>query len=178
MNVSFAVFLRFSKIVSLKRSDFHFHASHVNIFIEKSKTDQLREGNSVLIARTNSDTCPVHMLKSYLLQANIANNSQEFIFRSVTFCKSTNTYLLRGSSPLAYKRARELLLDDLGSIGFDKSKFGLHSLRAGGATAAANAGINDRLFKKHGRWASDIAKDGYVCENINEKLLVTQNLGF
>jgi hypothetical protein len=118
------------------------------------------------------------MLKSYLLQANIANNSQEFIFRSVTFCKSTNTYLLRGSSPLSYKRARELLLDDLGSIGFDKSKFGLHSLRAGGATAAANAGMNDRLFKKHGRWASDIAKDGYVCENINEKLLVTQNLGF
>ena len=168
--VSFAVFLRFSKIVSLKRSDFHFHASHVNIFIEKSKTDQLREGNSVLIARTNSDTCPVHMLKSYLLQANIANNSQEFIFRSVTFCKGTNTYLLRG-------RTRELLLDDIGSLGFDKAKFGLHSLRDGGATAAANAGINDRLFKKHGRWASDTAKDGYVCENINEKLLVTQNLG-
>lgn len=148
----------------------------MNIFIEKSKTDQLREGNSVLIARTNSDTCPVHMLKSYLLQANIANNSQEFIFRSVTFCKGTHTYILRGSSPLSYTRARELLLDTLG-LGLDKSKFGLHSLRAGGATAAANAGINDRLFKKHGRWASDTAKDGYVCENINEKLLVTQNLG-
>lgn len=145
----------------------------MNIFIEKSKTDQLRVGNSVLIARTNSDTCPVHMLKSYLLQANIANNSQEFIFRSVTFCKGTNTYILRGSSPLSYTRARELLLDTLG-LGLDKSKFGLHSIRAGGATAAANAGINDRLFKKHG---SDTAKDGYVCENINEKLLVTQNLG-
>lgn len=176
--VSFAVFLRFSELVSLKRSDIHFHASHVNIFIAKSKTDQLREGNSVLIVRTNSDICPVHMLKAYLLQANIANNSQEFIFRSVTFCNSTNTYILRGSSPLSYTRARELLLDALGSLGFDKSKFGLHSLRAGGATAAANAGINDRLFKKHGRWASDFAKDGYVCENINEKLLVTQNLGF
>ena len=104
--VSFAVFLRFSELVSLKRSDIHFHASHANIFIAKSKTDQLREGNSVLIVRTNSDTCPVHMLKSYLLQANIANNSQEFIFRSVTFCNSTNTYILRGSSPLSYTRAR------------------------------------------------------------------------
>ena len=87
------------------------------------------------------------MLKLYLLQANIANNSQEFIFRSVTFGKGTNTYLLRGSSPLSYTRARELLLDALGSLRFDKSTFGLHSLRAGGATAAANAGINDRLFK-------------------------------
>jgi len=149
----------------------------VNIFIEKSKTDQLREGNIVLIARTNSDKCPVDMLKSYLLQAKIANNSQEFIFRSVTFCKSTNTYILRGSSPLSYRRARELLLDALGSLGLDMSKFGLHSLRAEGATAAANAGINDRLFKKHGRWASDTAKEGYVCENINEKLSLTQNLG-
>jgi hypothetical protein len=42
-------------------------------------------------------------------------------------------------------------------IGLEKSKFGLHSLRSGGATAAAAAGINDRVFKKHGRWASDTA---------------------
>jgi hypothetical protein len=40
-------------------------------------------------------------------------------------------------------------------------------LRSGGATAAAAAGIDDRLFKKHGRWKSDKAKDGYVKENIN-----------
>ena len=38
----------------------------------------------------------------------------------------------------------------------------LHSLRAGGATSAANVGIPDRLFKRHGRWASENAKDGYV----------------
>ena len=44
----------------------------------------------------------------------------------------------------------------------DIPKIGTHSLRSGGASAAANAGVPDRLFKRHGRWLSDSAKDGYV----------------
>ena len=38
----------------------------------------------------------------------------------------------------------------------DISAIGTHSLRSGGATAAANAGVPDRLFKRHGRWAKDL----------------------
>ena len=34
------------------------------------------------------------------------------------------------------------------------SAIGTHTLRRGGATAAANAGLPDRLFKRHARWAS------------------------
>ena len=41
-------------------------------------------------------------------------------------------------------------------------KWGLHSLRAGGALRAANMGISDRFFKRHGRWKSENAKDGYI----------------
>ena len=33
----------------------------------------------------------------------------------------------------------------------DISAIGTHSLRSGGATAAANAGVPDRRFKRHGR---------------------------
>ena len=62
-------------------------------------------------------------------------------------------------------------------IGLDKTKFGLHSLRSGGASASAAAGVSDRLFKKHGRWRSETAKDGYVKESVNEKLTVTKMLG-
>jgi len=53
----------------------------------------------------------------------------------------------------------------------------LHSLRSGGATAAANRGIPDRLFKRHGRWSSESAKDGYVKDSIDERLRVSQCLG-
>ena len=62
-------------------------------------------------------------------------------------------------------------------LGLDKKKSGLHSLRSGGATAAATAGVDDRLFKKHGRWKTDHAKDGYVKENILDRLSVTKTLG-
>jgi hypothetical protein len=68
-------------------------------------------------------------------------------------------------------------LSALETLGLSKKYFGLHSLRSGGDTAAAAAKVEDKLFKKHGRWRTDKAKDGYVKENISERLSVTQNIG-
>ena len=59
----------------------------------------------------------------------------------------------------------------------DISAIGTHSLRSGGATAAANAGVPDRLFKRHGRWASESARDGYVQDSLSSRLLVSKALG-
>ena len=59
----------------------------------------------------------------------------------------------------------------------DISAIGTHSLRSGGATAAANAGVPDRLFKRHGRWASESAKDGYVQDSLSSRLSVSKALG-
>ena len=53
----------------------------------------------------------------------------------------------------------------------------MHSLRAGGAMAAANAGVPDRLFKRHSRWRSESAKDGYVKDSVEKPLSVSKNLG-
>ena len=64
----------------------------------------------------------------------------------------------------------------LSSIGLDATKFGMHSFRAGGATAAANAGVPDRLFKRHGRWRSESAKDGYVKDSVKARLSVSKRL--
>jgi len=61
---------------------------------------------------------------------------------------------------------------------YPADKFGIHSLRAGGgATAAASSGVLDRLFKYHGHWRSDTAKDVYVEDLVDGCLKVTQNLG-
>ena len=53
----------------------------------------------------------------------------------------------------------------------------MHSLRSGGATAAANNGVKDRLFKRNGRWKTENVKDGYVKDDIKELLSVTLGLG-
>ena len=69
-------------------------------------------------------------------------------------------------------------MDAFSQLGFPSRLFGLHSLRSGDATAtaAANACINDRLFKRHGRWRSDNAKDGYVKDNLDLLLSVSKSL--
>jgi len=56
------------------------------------------------------------------------------------------------------------------------SVIGAHSRRSDGAVAA-NAGISDRLFKRHGRWSCDLAKDGYVKDSLFSPLSIFQALG-
>ena len=73
-------------------------------------------------------------------------------------------------------RIRELFLAKLSQLGYDQTQFGLHSLRAGGATAAASAGVPDRLFKRHGRWRSETAKYGYVKDPEEVRLSVSKGL--
>lgn len=175
--IAYAGFLRFSELVNIRACDILFYPTHVSIFIEKSKTDKYRQGTYVIIAKTDRITCPVAFLSSYIKDANINLEDDKYIFRQISFYKSSNSYKLRNAGHISYTRARELLLEKLESLGLETSKFGLHSLRSGGATSAANAGISDRIFKKHGRWKSDRAKDGYVKEDLKTQLSVSQNLG-
>ena len=106
------------------------------------------------------------------------NSSDGYVFRGLTFYKKSRSYRLRkANKPLSYSTARSTVLDAFESIGLPKSKFGLHSLRAGGASAAVNSGVHDRLFKRHGRWFSDRAKDGYIKDSIMPLPSMTQKLG-
>ena len=62
-------------------------------------------------------------------------------------------------------------------LGYPSEDFGLHSLCAGGASTAANAGVPDHLFKKHGRWKSENAKDGYIEDSLDSRLSVSRQMG-
>ena len=97
------------------------------------------------------------------------------LFRGIVHTKAGER--LRATGSLSYTRVlRELFLAKLTSLGFDAKQFGLHSLRSGGASAAANAGVPDRLFKRHGRWRSETAKDGYVKDSVSDLLSVSKSL--
>jgi hypothetical protein len=50
-------------------------------------------------------------------------------------------------------------------------------LKSGGTTTAANNKVAGRLLKVHGRRASETAKDGYIENSIEQKILATMNLG-
>ena len=83
---------------------------------------------------------------------------------------------LRSQGSLSYTRLRELFFSKLSELGFNPKQFGLHSLQSGGASAAANAGVPDRLFKHHWRWHSESAKDGYVKDSMTSLMSVSESL--
>ena len=88
-------------------------------------------------------------MERYFRMGHLNVGSHDRVFRAVVHTKEGQT--LRKSGGLSYSRLRELLLE-ISQLGMDPGQFGMHtcSLRAGGATAAANAGVPDRLFKRHG----------------------------
>ena len=69
---------------------------------------------------------------------------------------------------------RDTIMAAMELIGLDRKLFELHSFRRGGATEAAKRDVPDRLFKKHGRWKSDNAKDGYVSEDLETCISVSR----
>ena len=173
--LAYAGFLRADELISLHPCDIDIAAERMLIHITHSKTDQFRQGDQVPIARTGNNTCPVAMLERYLQVAQIPMGSKEFLFRPITKTKTGER--LRASGKLSYSTLRELFKKKLTELGYPAAEFGLHSLRAGGATAAANAGVPDRLFKRHGRWRSDSAKDGYIEDSTVKRLSVSKSIG-
>ena len=144
--------------------------NYLAISIPKSKAGQFKQGSQIVIARSGAETCPVAMLEQYLARINTNLSSQLFLFRPIAgsrLCKLGH---------LTYTRLRELLKNNLEELGFSSTEFGVYSLRAGGATAARR-GMPDRLFKKHGRWRSETAKDGYIEDSLEQRLAVTEKLG-
>ncbi|XP_068684808.1 tyrosine recombinase EUBREC_2677-like [Montipora foliosa] len=69
--LAFSGFLRSSELCVIRSRDVQFNEGYLTISIEKSKTDQLREGRSVVIAESSSITCPCSVLRLYMYKAQI-----------------------------------------------------------------------------------------------------------
>ena len=170
--VAFAGFFRFSEI---QTGDISLRRDAIIIKLLHSKTDQLRRGDEVIIARSGRGTCPVTYLENYLRRTGTSLQEQRFLFRPI--CRTKNGERLRDSGSINYTCLWEYFKRKVSKLGYNPTNFGLHSLRAGGATKAANTGVLDRLYKRHGRWKSGNAKDGYVDDSVEHRLSVTKQLG-
>ena len=86
--LAFAGFLIFDVLSSLKLKDLVSHAIYFELFIERSETDQYREGAVVPIVKTGTDLCPLVNLLKHLSQAKrslptSANGGDGFLFGSI-----------------------------------------------------------------------------------------------
>ena len=172
-SLAFSALLRFDDLVRIRRCDLDFQEGYLKITISKSKNDQLREGNEVLIHEDLSPHSAFQLLQSYLSGASISQNCNKFIFRPMSQHKSTHR-LINDNRHISYTTFREQLKLDLSRILPNVSQFSTHSLRAGGATAAANAGVSDRIIQRHGRWKSSSSKNMYIKDDISKQLEISK----
>ncbi|XP_066918158.1 integrase/recombinase xerD homolog [Clytia hemisphaerica] len=165
-------FLRISKMLQIQIQHITFCQSGVKIFLPKSKTDQIREGNAVFISAKGS-YCPIYWLQKYI---NLAKLSQpnDYLFCRLFKCKIGHS--AHGNLPISYTTARDSLKGHLTGIVEDKAKYGLHTLRSGVTTKAANNGVSDRMISKHGRWSSNTSRDTYIKDKPLNRFKVSRQL--
>ena len=143
--LAFAGFLHCDELINLRCSDISFNAEGMRVSIKSSKTDQYRDRDEMVIARTGTPTCPVNMMTRYFDMARLTVQYSEDVFRGIVHTKEDEKLCKSGG--ISNTRLRELLLAKIGQLWWVPELFGMHSLRAGGATMATNAGVPDRLFK-------------------------------
>ena len=80
--------------------------THLEIFLEKSKTDQLREGNIIHISRLESKYCPVKLLLNYLRLAKLDLKQDSNSFLISRLHKTKKGHNVSKISGISYNRAR------------------------------------------------------------------------
>ena len=115
------------------------------------------------------------MLK-YLKISKLDKEPESFLICRIY--KTKKGHNAHGKQPLSYSRAREIFMEQLALIfpDTDVKVFGLHSLRSGGASAAADNDISDLLTCKHGRWSANTSRDRYIKDNKSKRLKVSASL--
>ena len=171
-SLGFTALLRWDDLSRLKASDIRCYPSHMRVFLQQRKNDQFREGQYVIVSRNDdSNVCPVAAVESFLQEGH--HHPSDPLFCRVIRAPRSGDYL---SGKMSYTRARELIREGLQRAGIHPDGLGTHSLRSGGATAAANAGVADRLIQRHGGWRCATSQHCYIEENLSDLMSVSQHI--
>ena len=77
--LAYAGFLQFNKLINVRPRDIKIQQDKLVLSILKSKTDQLWQGDELLIARTGNSTCPVVMFETYLARTDTHLSDHRFL---------------------------------------------------------------------------------------------------
>ena len=178
--LAFFGLLRVSELRALKAQDIQWLDDHIVLHIRKSKCDQLRSGDKVYIARLGGKYCPILVFDKYIEMSGMSTSdliSDDFIFRRV-IPQHGSFKLALNNIAMTYSRIRDVVKLKAEQIGLSKENFSTHSMRSGGATAAANANVDDRILQRHGRWATACSKNRYVKDDVSHMLSISKVIGF
>lgn len=161
--LGFAGAFRRSELVALDVADVQETEEGLVIQLRRSKTDQEGEGRTVGIPYgSRPQTCPVRAVRAWRTAAGITHGP---LFRGV----DPHGHLRR--TRLSDKTVARTVKNAAQAAGLNPARYAGHSLRAGLATAAAQAGVAERVI---------MAQTGHkslpmVRKYIREGSLFTQN---
>ncbi len=153
--VGFGAALRRSEVVALDYADIDVVDAGLRITIRKSKSDQEGEGQVIAVGRTGTATCPVAAYLDWLAAAKITEGA---VFR----CVSRHGHL---GARLSGEAVADIVQRRAAAAGLPEPKsYKGHSLRAGFATSAASARVEERVIMRQTRHRSAATVRRYIRE--------------
>ncbi|VDC24367.1 site-specific integrase [Pseudogemmobacter humi] len=151
--LGFAGGFRRSELVALERGDLEITRQGLIATIRRSKTDQDGAGRRIGIPRGRTRHCPVVAVEAWLTVSGIYAGP---LFRPITRHGHVVPEALTGDAVSALLRER------LDAAGIDPKGYSGHSLRAGFATSAVQAGVSTLQIRAQTGHSSDAVLARYV----------------
>jgi integrase len=151
--VGFAGGFRRSELVALNCEDLEHVRQGIVVHLRRSKTDQAGEGRKIGIPHGRTRHCPVKALAEWLSRSKIDAGP---LFRSL----NRHGHLL--PARLSGEAVSILIKERAAAAGFDPNRYSGHSLRAGFATSASQAGVPAWKIRQATGHASDAMLSRYI----------------
>jgi integrase len=151
--IGFAGGLRRSELVALDVGDIEQVRQGIVLHLRRSKTDQEGRGQKIGIPHGRTRWCPVSALEAWMVASGIKEGA---IFRPVDRHARLHECRLSGEAIALMIRER------VAAAGLEPAQYSGHSLRAGLATSAAQAGVPTWRIKAQTRHASEAMLAKYI----------------
>ena len=165
--------LRISEVARMDRCDVTFDIDEktstprMRVFINRlCKNDSERKGHERLVLyTTNGKHCVARQMRAYIAAMQRLTPTTRPLFTT------------DAGERMQVDTPRGRLRHWMTAIGVvDVDRYGFHSLRAGGVTDAARAGVEARHIKEHGNWKSE-AHQRYARASENDRAIVAAAIG-
>lgn len=151
--LGFAGAFRRSELVGLNVADIEAVRQGLIVTLRRSKTDQEGAGRKIGIPHGRTRHCPVAALTEWLMRSGITEGA---IFRPINRHGQLQPQCLSGDA------VSEVIRERLAAAGIDPEGYSGHSLRAGFATSAAQAGASTMKIRAQTGHSSDAMLSRYI----------------
>ena len=151
--IGFAGGFRRSELVGLTCGDVERVRQGIVLTLRRSKTDQNGEGRKIGIPLARGHWCPVGALEQWLATSGIVKGA---LFWPI------DRHSQIGAKPLSGEAVCLIVKERVRAVGIDPSGYSGHSLRAGLATSAAQAGVPSWKIRQQTGHASEAMLTRYI----------------